>query len=157
MPFGVGVSGETFTLRLYACEFFDSLIGKKYPEFSSPLFALYHCIKMGDSDIPADSWQAKASARRAQRDSALPAEWKLPSAIWDSLKLPLESNKNNLIELDIVRKSGILTQKELEITENFDVDALLNLLATGKLSALEVTIAFSKRAAIAQELVSDSI
>ncbi|KAF3006276.1 hypothetical protein E8E14_007729 [Neopestalotiopsis sp. 37M] len=107
---------------------------------------------MGDSDTPADSWQAKASARRAQRDSALPAEWKLPSAIWDSLKLPLESNKNNLIELDIVRKSGILTQKELEITENFDVGALLNLLATGKLSALEVTIAFSKRAAIAQEL-----
>ncbi|ETS76633.1 hypothetical protein PFICI_12020 [Pestalotiopsis fici W106-1] len=107
---------------------------------------------MGDSKTPAESWQAKASAKRARRDSAIPAEWKLPVTIWDSLKLPLESNKNNLIELEIVKKSGILTRKELEITENYKVNALLDLLATGKLSALEVTIAFSKRAAIAQEL-----
>lgn len=108
---------------------------------------------MSDSNIPAESWQAKAAARRAKRDSGIPSEWKLPSAIWDFLKLPLETNKNNLIDLEIVKKSGLLTDKELEITEDFNVGALLSLLATGKLSALEVTIAFSKRAAIAQQLV----
>lgn len=108
---------------------------------------------MSDLNTSTESWQTKAAARRAKRDSGIPPEWKLPSTIWDSLKLPLETNKNNLIDLEIVKKSGLLTDKELEITEDFNVGALLSLLATGKLSALEVTIAFSKRAAIAQQLV----
>ncbi|KAI0168579.1 amidase signature domain-containing protein [Pestalotiopsis sp. NC0098] len=107
---------------------------------------------MSDSNTSGESWQAKAAARRAKRDSGIPPEWKLPATIWDSLELPLETNKNNLIDLEIVKKSGLLTDKELGITEKFNVGALLSLLATGKLSALEVTIAFSKRAAIAQQL-----
>ncbi|KAL1793520.1 hypothetical protein ACET3X_008502 [Alternaria dauci] len=58
------------------------------------------------------------------------------------------------MEMDIPRKSGILDEKELDITEKFTVEELLQQLRMGVLSSLEVTIAFSKRAAIAQQLLS---
>jgi amidase len=42
----------------------------------------------------------------------------------------------------------------LIITESYDARRLLRQLATGQLTSVEVTEAFSKRAAIAQQLVS---
>jgi amidase len=100
-----------------------------------------------------NDWQARGAEKRARCQSQIPKAWHVPSAIVQSLKHPLESSKNNLIELGIARRSGLLTEKELNITEAYDVPGLLNALASGDLSSLEVTVAFCKRAAIAQQLV----
>ncbi|KAJ9143676.1 Fatty-acid amide hydrolase [Pleurostoma richardsiae] len=97
-------------------------------------------------------WQSRAAEKRLRCEEAIPKAWKLPADVLEQLQKPLESSKNNLIALDIPRRSGILTEKELQITETFDVSTLLKKLAAGDLSALEVTVAFSKRAAIAQQV-----
>lgn len=100
------------------------------------------------------TWQERVSVKQKESRDAIPQAWMLPAAITDSLKLPLVSNPNRLMELDIVRRSGLLTDHELEITEKYTVGELLSRLASGQLTSLEVTVAFSKRAAIAQQLVS---
>lgn len=56
-----------------------------------------------------------------------------------------------------MRKLGILTAKELQITEQYTVSQLLEALKSGQLTALEVTVAYCKRAAIAQQLVCDFV
>lgn len=100
------------------------------------------------------SWQQIVAQKRQSGDAAIPKEWKLPSSILDSLAFPLDKHPNKLIELDIPRKSGLLTDRELNVTENYTVSELLAKLASGEFTALEVTTAFSKRAAIAQQLTS---
>jgi len=105
---------------------------------------------MGSIDISIDetnsqsNWQAKVAQKQQQCRDAIPEAWRLPPSIMKSLAFPLDKNVNKLLELDIPRKSGILSERELAITESHSVSELL----------AEVTLAFSKRAAIAQQLVS---
>lgn len=99
---------------------------------------------------PSD-WQARGAAKRKQRDAAIPAAWRLSDEVFASLQMPLESNANNV--LDVPRRSGILSERELHITEGYDVRGLLAGLAGGEMTAVEVTAAFSKRAAVAQQVV----
>jgi amidase len=47
-----------------------------------------------------------------------------------------------------------LTEQELRITEHYTIAELLSALADGTLTSAEVTLAYSKRAAVAQQLVS---
>lgn len=103
----------------------------------------------------AENWEARAAAKRDSCLAAIPQSWKLPQSVMGILKYPLETSKNNLIELDIPRRSGILTDRELDITTSYDVPGLLKNLTTKEFSPLAVTIAFSKRAAIAQQLLRD--
>ena len=53
----------------------------------------------------------------------------------------------------IPEQCGLLTARELEITNTTDVDVLLNKLPTSAWSSVEVTTAFYKRAIIAHQLV----
>jgi len=99
------------------------------------------------------SWEAKVAEKQKQTQAAIPEAWRLPDSIVKSLAYPLEEKPNRLIELDIPRKSGLLSEKELAITEQNTVAELLAKLASGELTSLEVTTAFCKRAAIAQQLV----
>lgn len=46
--------------------------------------------------------------------------------------------------LDVPRESGILSPKEVSITEQWDVKGLLKEIATKKLSSEEVALAFCK-------------
>lgn len=109
---------------------------------------------MADKTTTNTGWQARAEGKRKRVQALIPDAWKLPAETTEQLlKYPLEKSKNNLIELDIPRRSGILTAKELQITEGYDVGQLLKALSSGELTSLEVTTAFSKRAAIAQQLV----
>jgi amidase len=107
-------------------------------------------------EASAASWQTKVAEKRAQRQKAIPTEWLLPESVTNIIPpIPdLSKFKINLIDLDIPRKSGLLTQHELEITEDHDVASLLEHLSTGRLTSAEVTLAFCKRAAVAQQLVS---
>lgn len=97
------------------------------------------------------SWETKVVAKQQAAREKIPKEWLLPASVTDTLQFPLSEHATNT--MDIPRKSGIMSEKELEITEKYTVTELLVLLAKGDLSALEVTLAFSKRAALAQQLV----
>ncbi|KAI1609187.1 amidase [Exophiala viscosa] len=100
------------------------------------------------------SWQDIVARKRQSAETLIPKEWKLPASILDSLAFPLDKHSNKLIGLDIPRKSGLLTDRELDVTENYTVPELLAKLGSGEFTSLEVTTAFSKRAAIAQQLTS---
>lgn len=86
------------------------------------------------------AWKEIASAKLAARDAFIPTEWKIPS-----------TEAKNV--LDIPRTCGILTPSELEITET-DATVLVDRMVRGELKSREVTGAFCKRAAIAQQLVN---
>ncbi|KAF7555720.1 hypothetical protein G7Z17_g1952 [Cylindrodendrum hubeiense] len=107
--------------------------------------------------VSLGDWQIKVAEKRASRLKALPEEWSLPKSLLKSLPelSDLSRTKVNLISLNIPRRSGILTERELEITESFNLSTLLEGLASGKLTSYEVTVAFSKRAAIAQQLAQE--
>lgn len=107
-----------------------------------------------DSEVAPEDWQARVARKQKASRDKIPKEWLLPESITSELKYPLEEHPNRLMEMDIPRRSGILSEKEVTITEDYTVAALLEALATSKLSALEVTLAFSKRACIAGQLTN---
>jgi amidase len=105
-------------------------------------------------ELSKEDWQARVSKKQKQCRDKIPKEWLLPESVTSKLQYPLAENANRLIEMDIPRQSGIMSEKELDITEKYDVASLLAALAESKISAVEVTTAFSKRAAIAQQLTN---
>lgn len=86
----------------------------------------------------------KTIARRKQdeRQSRIPKEWLLKSLPSPSI-LDVRS---------IPQTCGILTAKELEITEKHDATSLAEAIRSGIFTAEAVTLAFCKRAAIAQQV-----
>lgn len=88
------------------------------------------------------SWEDKASWARAQRDASLAKVEPKLQGLPD--KLPLSSQ-------DLPK--SVLTQREIEITENYTVLELLAVLRERKISVEEVTRAFLRRAALAQAAV----
>ncbi|KAJ5951311.1 uncharacterized protein N7479_009724 [Penicillium vulpinum] len=94
------------------------------------------------------TWQVKCAAKQAEADAKIPIEWRLPAEILQQV------NQNELNILDVPSKCGVLTKEELAITELPDATSLRDKLITLELSAVEVTTAFCKRAAIAQQLTS---
>lgn len=89
-------------------------------------------------------WKEIAKSKQAERLSKIPKEWRIPEHLY--------KGKTNVI--DIPTTCGILTAQEVHITTDFDATGLLEKLRLGKFSSEEVTVAFCKRAAIAQQLVS---
>lgn len=111
---------------------------------------------MGSFDVKATAtpWQEIVAEKQKTADKLVPPAWQLPDALWQELTLPLEANSTRLIERDLPHQSGLLTTRELEITEDYSTTQLLSALAKGVLSSVEVTTAFCKRAAIAQQLTN---
>lgn len=87
------------------------------------------------------SWEERAADKRNRINDSIPQEWKIKS-------LPIEDSV-----LDFPKKSGILSDQELAITESSASD-LVKKLAQGELKAVDVTVAFCKRAALAHQLVN---
>ncbi|VUC35351.1 unnamed protein product [Clonostachys rosea] len=100
------------------------------------------------------SWEDKVKEKRERCFKAIPQDWRIPDAILSQLPQPLEDNATNLIKLGIVRQCGILTDDELDITEYHTTTNLLDKLKSGSLTSVQITTAFSKRAAIAHQLVN---
>ncbi|PIG88062.1 general amidase-B [Aspergillus arachidicola] len=92
-------------------------------------------------------WQQKAAAKQAEAAAKIPKEWRVPASL-------LENLNNEQEVLSIPKRCGILTPKELDITETVDATSLRDKLAARELTAVEVTTAFCKRAAIAQQITS---
>lgn len=92
-------------------------------------------------------WQEIAADKKREQDSRIPSEWKIPSSL-----LP----PPNTIDLrPYAEKSGTLSAKELEITsDRYDATSLASAIAAGTYSSEEVTTAFCKRVAIAQQLTN---
>ncbi|KAF2220356.1 amidase [Elsinoe ampelina] len=90
----------------------------------------------------AGPWQEIAEKKQKARSKLIPEQWQLQERYEGS----------NV--LDVPAKAGILTPRELQITSDYDAVDLVNALKKGILSAEEVTIAFCKRAAIAQQLTN---
>ena len=58
---------------------------------------------------------------------------------------------------DLLNNTNLLSQREREITEKYDASTLIEMMVTGAISSVEVTTAFCKRAAAAQQLVCISL
>lgn len=98
--------------------------------------------------MSVSTWQEKVAAKQAEAWAKIPTEWRLPGDILQQV----ETGKLEI--LDVPAQCGILSDQELKITKISDATTLKDKLAAGELSALEVTTAFCKRAAIAQQLTS---
>lgn len=88
-------------------------------------------------------WAERAAAAQAANRELLPKEYLLS-------KLPSKDERNVQY---FAAQCGLLSVKELEITESPEITGLLAKLADKTYSAVEVTTAFIKRAVIAQQVV----
>lgn len=80
--------------------------------------------------------------------SRIPVEWRLSESVTS------RAHRNASISaFDLFEETNVLTVKERDITEKHDATSLLEMIASGQISSLEVTTAFCKRAAIAHQLV----
>lgn len=92
----------------------------------------------------AQPWQIQSAKAKDILQNSIPIPWVLPEN-----KLPPAEQKN---VLDFPRQNGVLTTKDLSITE-MSAGALVGEMGAGKLGAEEVVVAFLKRAVIGQQLV----
>ena len=90
-------------------------------------------------------WQDLVAEKRRECAQKIPREWTLSA---EQLSVP-----HRLLEYDLPRRCGLLSELELDLTENFTAEQLLVKLASGNVRSLDVTTAFCKRAAIAQQVV----
>ena len=88
------------------------------------------------------TWQERCAKVQADRDATIPKEW--------LLKSPPKDDVDNVMSVPYT--SGIMTDTELALTE-LDATELIELLATAKVTSYDLTLAFCKRAAIAQQVV----
>jgi amidase len=91
----------------------------------------------------SSTWESLASDKRSRIASSIPPEWRIPAT-----SLPQTDSV-----IDFPKTSTLLSAKELEITASSAVD-LVAQLAKGALTSVEVTIAFCKRAALAQQVTN---
>lgn len=89
-------------------------------------------------------YKAIAAQKKAQQWDKIPKDW----------RLPMESVHNATNVMDVPVTCGLLDETERRITSDYDATALLEQLKAGVWSVEQVTVAFCKRAAIAQQLVS---
>ena len=82
--------------------------------------------------MPAE-WEQIALKRRQERDAKIPKEWRLKS---------LDNSRINLTS--VPRECGILSAKEIDITENYHARGIVNAASKGTLKAEEIAIAFCK-------------
>lgn len=85
---------------------------------------------------------AIAAQKQAQQTSLIPPAWRLS-------ELPSPS----LLDVRAIPSTcGILTPREVDITENYDATSLAAAIAARTFSSVDVVTAFCKRSAIAQQL-----
>ena len=90
-------------------------------------------------------WELQARKAKDILENSIPKQWLLPKD-----KLPPADEKS---VVDFPRKSGLLTERELDITE-LSATALVAEIGAGKLNSEEVVISFLKRSVLGHQLVS---
>ncbi len=89
--------------------------------------------------MSVSTWESVRARKQAERESRIPSAWRLPSHL-----IPSDSDQSALNVMDVPRTSGLLSRKELDITEKFDATALAAELRAGRMKCAEVTQAFCK-------------
>ncbi len=102
----------------------------------------FHSCRHSSRATMAATWQTISSDAQAALLNSIPSKWRLSS--------PIDPSMTDV--RSIPRTCGLLTPKQLEITEQ-TASQLLPQLKEGKLSSVEVTEAFCARAAIAHQCV----
>lgn len=92
-----------------------------------------------------DDWQTISTRAKQTLAASIPPEWRIPPE-----QMPPDTR---LDVRDVPRSCGILSPRELEITESFATEILKNVHA-GAWTAEDVTRAFCKRAALAHQLTN---
>lgn len=92
-------------------------------------------------------WESSAREFREAIYSAIPEKWILPSSITTSIREDTKADVSS-----IPTTCGLLSDGQIQITEQ-TASSLVEKLASGKLSSVDVTDAFCARAAIAHQLV----
>ncbi|TVY12682.1 putative amidase [Lachnellula arida] len=92
------------------------------------------------------TYQTLAAEKKAQQWDKIPKAWRLPTEI------SISHDASNV--MDILRTCGLLNETEASITSDYDATAILGQLKAGEWSVEQVTVAFCKRAAIAQQLTN---
>jgi amidase len=87
-------------------------------------------------------WEQRVADKRQRQHDSIPKEW--------LIEIPAE---DVLDVTHIPTSCGLLSEKDVEITETTDLNLLLEKLASGIWTSVEVTTAFCKRAVIAHQLV----
>lgn len=92
----------------------------------------------------AKDYRSIAAEKQRQRQNKIPKEWLIDT----------ERYKDTTNLLQVPTSCGVLDDVECQITSDHDATALLEKIQGGVWSAEQVIVAFSKRAAIAHQLVS---
>lgn len=94
---------------------------------------------------------AIAQRKQAELAAAIPAEWRLPAHVIPEGMLSISESitvgskgYQRVGVMDVPRMCGLLTSKELEITEKYDVRGLVAEMAEGRLKAEDVVRGFCK-------------
>ncbi|RDW87885.1 hypothetical protein BP5796_03579 [Coleophoma crateriformis] len=101
---------------------------------------------MGGLLAKPNTWETEAEKCRKIRADSIPEQWLLTPG-----QLPPPERLN---VLNVPAESGIMSLKELQITET-DATTLVQRMGDGDLTAEEVTIAFLKRATIGNQLLNN--
>ncbi|KIK68785.1 hypothetical protein GYMLUDRAFT_1009097 [Collybiopsis luxurians FD-317 M1] len=88
-------------------------------------------------------WQTRCAKRKQAQLDSVPKEWLIDAISEDQMNV-----------MNVPKDCGLLSDRELEITETVDVEIILERLASGQWSSVEVTTAFYKRAIVAQQVTN---
>ncbi|PPQ76253.1 hypothetical protein CVT26_008288 [Gymnopilus dilepis] len=94
--------------------------------------------------IMPPQWEVLSSQKRKALQDSIPQDWIIPY-------IPIKDQPN---VLDVPEKSGLLTPRELQITNTEDVEVILGKLRTAEWTSEETTRAFYKRAIVAHQLTN---
>ncbi|KAJ5141822.1 amidase, partial [Penicillium atrosanguineum] len=83
------------------------------------------------------------------RASRIFPAWRLPHDLTEHVRPDA-----SVSAFELLRKTTILSSIEIEITETYSAENLIRMLATREITSMEVTTAFCKRTAIAQQLTN---
>lgn len=98
--------------------------------------------------MATENWEVLVQKKEVEVSAQIPSAWRLAPEYTDGIS---ETASNNVI--DVPHRCGLLSTKQLDITENHDATSPLDKIRRQELSAYEVTEAFCIRAAIAQQVV----
>lgn len=103
---------------------------------------------MSNSKPPIEvaDWKQLTLSKRVSVFNKIPKNWLLPIE-----QVSQYTETSAISVLEVPRTSGILTHKELDITESHDATDLISMMISGEVSSVEVVTAFCKRAAIAHQ------
>lgn len=100
--------------------------------------------------MTSQRYVAVAQRKQAELNAAIPEEWKLPTniippgmlSIPESITDPWKYQRVSV--MDVPQTCGLLTSKELEITEKYNVRTLVAAMTGARLKAEDVVRAFCK-------------